>query len=86
MKKYKSLKGPLVETILEIKNYKELYEFLTAILTPAEFTQISKRLQIIRLLKKKVPQVEISEKLKIGIATVTRGSRMLNEGRFKNVK
>lgn len=71
--------------LLSLKNEKEVEEFLTAIFTPQEIIQIPKRLEIIHLLKKKTPQHLIAKKLKIGVATVTRGSRELKMNHFKNV-
>ncbi len=71
--------------VKKFKSGKEIGEFLEAILTPAELEQIPTRLQIIKMLKKGIPQAEISAKLKTGIATVTRGSRMIKEGKFKNI-
>jgi len=72
----------LVEVLLEIKNKKEMLDFLRGILTPKEMEEISTRLQIVRLLKKGKPQQFIAKKLGVGIATVTRGSREIKQGRF----
>jgi len=72
----------LVEVLLEIKNKKEMIDFLKGILTPKEMEEISTRLQIVRLLKKGKPQQFIAKKLGVGIATVTRGSREIKLGRF----
>ena len=75
----------LMEAFLKLKNKKELENFLFGILTPKELIEIPHRLQIVKLLKKGVPQHEIAEKLKVGIATVTRGSREIKNGRFEYV-
>lgn len=64
---------------------KELMSFIQAILTPKELEEIPKRLQIVKMLKKGIPQREISKKLGVGIATVTRGSRELAKGSFKDI-
>jgi len=72
----------LVEVLLEIKNKKEMLDFLKGILTPKEMEEISTRLQIVKLLKKDKPQQFIAKKLGVGIATVTRGSREIKLGRF----
>ncbi len=50
---------------------------LKDLLTSSEIDEISKRLQIFKLLKAGVPQRQIAESLGVGIATVTRGSRAL---------
>jgi len=64
----------------------ELLQFLQGILTPKELEEIPKRLQIIKMLKKGVPQRQIASTLEIGIATVTRGSRELQKGSFSNIQ
>lgn len=75
----------LTGTLLSIRNKHEMSEFLKSILTPAEVAEIPTRLEIIRLLKQGVPQHTIAKKLGVGIATVTRGSKELALGHFKNV-
>lgn len=60
----------------------QISDFLIGILSPAELEQVITRLKIVKLLKKKVPQHEIAEKLGVGVATVSRGAKMLKEGRF----
>lgn len=84
MKMNKEL-GDLIETILKIKTEKEMYDFLQGILTPKELLEIPNRLAIVKMLKKGISQHEIAEKLKVGIATITRGSKELQKGRFYNV-
>lgn len=76
----------LVEGVWRLKSKKEVVDFLKGILTPKELEQIKKRLQIVKMLKKGVPQREIAEELDVGIATVTRGSREIRKGRFKYIK
>jgi TrpR family trp operon transcriptional repressor len=63
----------------------QILDFLVGILSPAELEQVITRLKIVKLLKKKVPQHEIAGKLGIGVATVSRGAKMLKEGRFEYV-
>ena len=74
-----------LKRLVEIDNAKEMAEFLDAILTPQELKSIPRRLQIIRMIKKGIPQREISKKLGVGIATVTRGSKEIKSKHFKNV-
>ncbi len=71
--------------MLEIKTEKEMSEFLQSILTPQELETIPKRLEIVSLLKKGLPQRKIADKLGLGIATVTRGAREIKLNHFKNV-
>jgi len=78
----------LTELLMEIKGLKtksELETFLKAILTPKELEEIPTRLQIVKMLKQGLPQREIAEKLGVGIATVTRGSKELQKGSFGEV-
>lgn len=75
----------LTEQLLQIKSPKEMEQFLVAILTPQEIEAIPKRLEIVHLLKKGVSQRKIAEKLKTGIATVTRGSKEIRLKHFNNI-
>ena len=75
----------LVTILLAVKNKKEMADFLYGILTPQELEEIPVRLQIIKLLKKGVPQHEIAKKLGIGVATVTRGSKEIAKVRFSTI-
>lgn len=75
----------LIELILRLKLRSDLKDFLIGILTPKELEEIPTRLQIVKLLKKGVSQHEIADRLGVGIATVTRGSKEIKRGRFKKV-
>jgi TrpR family trp operon transcriptional repressor len=77
--------GKLVEAFLKNKTSNEMLDFLKGILTPKEFDEVVTRLQIVKLLKKGLPHHEIARRLKVGVATVTRGSRELRLGRFKKI-
>lgn len=77
--------GGLVKTLLEIKTEKEMYDFLQGILTPKELLEIPNRLAIVKMLKRGVSHHDIAGKLHVGVATVTRGSREIQKGRFYNV-
>ena len=67
----------LIEHLLEAKDSESLEKALHSLLTPSEFNEICKRLQIFKLLEAGLPQRQIAETLGVGIATVTRGSRAL---------
>lgn len=73
------------ETILKIKSKEEMLDFLKGIMTPKELLEFPHRLEIVRMLKKGVSHHDIAGKLGVGIATVTRGSRELQKGRFKTI-
>lgn len=60
--------------------------FLLGLLTPQEIMELPTRIEIVKLLKKGIPQVQIAKKLGIGVATVTRGSTEIKKGRFINIK
>jgi TrpR family transcriptional regulator, trp operon repressor len=77
--------GELLEVFLKNKTRSEMLDFLKGILTPRELDELTIRLQIVKLIKKGLPHQEIARRLKVGVATVTRGSRELNAGRFKQV-
>lgn len=70
-------KKEILKVILGIKNIKFLEHFLKDLLTPTEFKEIIKRWRVVRELNNKVAQRKISQKLKVGRATITRGSRVL---------
>lgn len=57
----------------------DIFAVTEALLTPAEIGSISQRLAILDALARGVSQRRIAEDLGVGIATVTRGSRALQE-------
>lgn len=75
----------LISLLLTIRTKEEMEDFLMGILTPKELQEIPMRLSIVKMLKRGIRQHEIAEDLGVGIATVTRGSRELQKGRFKVV-
>ena len=77
----------LTNLLTSIKDEKQMSEFLNDLLTPAEKEEIPKRLQIVKMLLAGIPQRQISEKLGVGIATVTRGSKELKnkKGGFRKI-
>lgn len=75
----------LVNVLLKINNQDAMLDLLKGLLTLNELEEIARRLQIVVLLKKGLSQREIAEKLKVGIATVTRGSKEIQQGRFSNI-
>lgn len=69
----------LIELFLKAKTEKQMFELMEVMLTPTELEQLKVRLQILKMLKNGDTQRDISEKLGIGIATVTRGANMLKK-------
>jgi TrpR family trp operon transcriptional repressor len=76
----------LIAEFLKIKDKKVMKNFLMGLFTQQELEEIPTRVQIVKMLKKGVPQHEIAKKLGIGVATVTRGSNEIKRGRFINIK
>ena len=76
----------LLEIIKNLDNDHDLEDFMVGILTPQEIEQILIRINIIKLLKKGIPQHTIASRLEIGVGTVSRGAKMLKQGRFKYIK
>jgi TrpR family trp operon transcriptional repressor len=74
----KQYENELLEVFSKASRDKKLLkDFLLDIFTPSEYREIVARWQIVRRLEKGEPQRSIARDLKIGIATVTRGSREL---------
>lgn len=65
----------LIEHLSKQSDKQALAQALESLLTPTELIEISKRLQIFKLLDEGIPQREIAKRLGVGIATVSRGSR-----------
>lgn len=59
------------------KNKALMREFLFDILSPAEYRELAVRWQIVKMLERKVPHRDIAKKLKVGVATISRGAREL---------
>ena len=75
----------LIIALLQIHTRGEMYDFLQGLLTPKELLELPNRLQIIKMLKRGTSHHDIAGKLHVGVATVTRGSREIQKGRFQNV-
>ena len=65
---------------------KEVQNLLEGLCTPVELLELDRRLKIVQMLKAGISQRDIAEKLHVGIATVTRGSRELQSGHFTQVR
>lgn len=58
---------------------KELERLFLAMLTPSEIEAFSQRIHVLQMLFEGKSQRDISEVLGVGVATATRGNRMLKE-------
>ena len=73
----------VIDVIDSINDKDVLEDFLIGITTPKERNEIAQRLEIVERLLKRVPQHKIASDLGVGVATVTRGSKELQDGKFK---
>ena len=69
----------LVQALRAQKKDTEMSMFLSTLLTPKERNDLGVRLEILRRLYKGEKQRSIAESLGVGIATVTRGARELQQ-------
>ncbi len=76
----------LIHLFCQINDSKQMEDVLMAVLTDKEREAIGNRLQIIAMLSKKMTQRDISSRLGVGIATVTRGAHAFKEGKFEAVE
>jgi TrpR family transcriptional regulator, trp operon repressor len=72
-----------VQLVHSIDSLELLDDFLVGITTPHERDEFSQRLEIVKRLIAKQPQHKIAKDLRVGVGTVTRGSKELAAGRFK---
>ena len=73
----------LLTLLCEITDPREMSAALEIILTDSEQQEVDKRLQIFNALEDKVAQREISARLGVGIATVTRGSKAMQTDSYQ---
>jgi Trp operon repressor len=72
-----------IDLIYSIRD-KELFEdFLLGLTTPSERKEFVQRVEIVKQLLAGKPQHDIAHELGVGVATVTRASKELSQGRFK---
>ena len=84
----KKYKKEIVEVLSKIGERKALMrDFIEDILTPHEFENIAFRWQIVKRLARGEAHDKIAENLRLGVSTVTRGSREMRnkEGGFHKV-
>lgn len=79
----KSNKKEFLEALFAVKTEKELESFLHAMLTPQEIDDLPKRMAIFKMLAQGVPHHTIAKRLKVGVATVTRGSQEMQRGNIQ---
>jgi TrpR family trp operon transcriptional repressor len=72
-----------IDLAYSIRDKEVLKDFLFGVTTDKERTELVQRVEIVKLLVAGEPQQKIASDLGVGIATVTRGSKELSQGRFK---
>jgi TrpR family trp operon transcriptional repressor len=77
IKQEKTYLTELNEYLMSANDIESMNQRLIELLTPIELIEISKRLQIIKMLKQGNSQRDIAKQLGVGIATVTRGSHVI---------
>ncbi len=75
-----------IELTHSIQDKEMLGDFLVGVTTDKERGELAQRVEIIKRLIAGEPQAKIASDLGVGIATVTRGSKELSQGRFKVLK
>jgi TrpR family trp operon transcriptional repressor len=71
-----------IDLIYSIRDKKVLEDFLFGVTTDKERSELTQRVEIVKRLVAGEPQQRIATNLGVGIATVTRGSKELSQGRF----
>ena len=72
-----------IDLTYSIRDKKVLEDFLFGVTTDKERSELTQRVEIVKRLVAGEPQQRIAADLGVGIATVTRGSKELSQGRFK---
>ena len=72
-----------INLTFSIRDKDLLADFLYGVTTVKERRELMRRIDIIEQLLADIPQHKIASDLNVGVATVTRGSKDLSEGRFK---
>jgi len=81
-------KKELLEILFKVAKDKDLLDaFLADLLSPSEYKEVITRWQIVKQLREGKTHREISEDLKTGITTITRGAKTLENpsGGFNRV-
>ena len=81
------LKRELAGVLYRIQSQRLMEAFLDDLLSPREYRDLSKRLQIVKQLDRGVSQRAVAKNLRIGVATVERGARELMDrsGGFRKI-
>lgn len=75
-----------IDIIDRIPSRELLADFLISVTTDKERSELPQRVEIVKRLIAGQPQQQIARDIGVGVATVTRGSKELQAGRFKVLK
>lgn len=75
----------VAKTLQTAKSSLAMRTLIRGLFTEKEIEEFARRIEIVKMVKKDVPQHKIALTLGVGVATVTRGVREVNLGRFKNI-
>lgn len=70
----------LIKALLSLKNRQEAIKFLRDLLTEEEIIEFGLRLDVAKMLYKKIPYTEITRKTGLSSTTIARISKWLNSG------
>ncbi|HNQ31318.1 MAG TPA: Trp family transcriptional regulator [Candidatus Woesebacteria bacterium] len=75
----------LSRLFLSARGVASMGNLVKGLFTENEITELVRRVEIVKMLKRGMPHHKIALTLGVGVATVTRGAREIKMGRFKNV-
>jgi TrpR family trp operon transcriptional repressor len=75
----------LSKLLLHTRGMASMKNLVRGLFTESEIEEFARRIEIVKMIKKDVPQHKIALTLGVGVATVTRGVREIKLGRFKNI-
>ncbi|MBM4104214.1 MAG: transcriptional regulator [Planctomycetes bacterium] len=67
----------IAAALCQVKNRREMEQFLGEVLTPAERYDLALRWELMRRLNTGMPQRQIASDLKISLCKITRGAKVL---------
>lgn len=82
-KKKKSQFDSFVDLVYSIRDFDLFEDFMDGITSDKDKENLPKRISIIKKLLENQNQHQIAEDLGVGVATVTKGSKLLSQGKFK---
>lgn len=75
----------LSKLFLHTRGMASMKNLVRGLFTESEVEEFARRIEIVKMIKKDIPQHKIALTLGVGVATVTRGVREIKLGRFKNI-